>query len=64
MLHHVLVPLDGTDTSLEALDAATPLARALHLIHPDHFCSGTALMWKGLHPWPSRSTKLCVYMKP
>ncbi len=64
MHHHVVVPLDGTETSLEALDAAIPLARALYMNHPDHFCGGMAFMWKSPHPWPSGSTKLCVYMKP
>lgn len=37
MFHQLLVPLDGTDASLEALDVAIPLARALEAkIHVFH----------------------------
>lgn len=34
------------------------------LNHTGHCCAGMALMWMSPHPWPSRSIKLCVYMKP
>lgn len=37
MFHQLLVPLDGTDASLKALDVAIPLARALEAkIHVFH----------------------------
>ena len=59
---HLLVGSDAM-ASVEATGPITGVGVAfLDRIQP--FCAGKSFIWKSPHPWPSRSTKLCEYMKP